>query len=83
MILLASVVLGVVNIGAVRSWWRAVYPGDPGQKTALQLCYIENHQFNRMSAQARHDCYDKWLPILAVANCMDSRRCSPNLSASR
>jgi hypothetical protein len=82
-VLLASVAIGVVDIDAVAAWWLAMYPSDPEQTTALQLCYIENHQFNRMSADARHDCYKKWLPILAFANCMNNQRCSSNLLVSR
>ena len=45
--------------------WRAMYPPDPREKTALQLCYVENHQFNRMSDQSRKACYERWLPRLA------------------
>ena len=81
--LLASLVLGVVDFGAIPAWCRAMYPSDPEQKTALQLCYIENHQFNRMSAAARHDCYAKWLPILVFLDCEQGERCSSNLLVSR
>jgi hypothetical protein len=82
-VLFASVAIGVVNIDAIGGWWRAMYPRDAEQQTALQLCYIENHQFNRMSAEARHDCYGKWLPILAFLDCVESRRCLSGVSASR
>jgi hypothetical protein len=41
--------------------WRAIYPTDRGKKAALHLCYIENHQFNRLSDQARKGRYEKWL----------------------
>jgi hypothetical protein len=43
--------------------WHAVYPRDPAQKAALHRCCTENHQFNRMSAGARRDCYAKWLVV--------------------
>jgi hypothetical protein len=45
--------------------WSAMYPSDPREKAALQLCYVEDHQFNRMSDQARKGCYEKWLPRLS------------------
>jgi hypothetical protein len=44
--------------------WRAMYPTDAKQQAALQLCYVENHQFNRMSNEDRESCYEQWLPRL-------------------
>jgi hypothetical protein len=44
--------------------WTAMYPSDPIHKMALQICYDDDHQFNRMSTKQRHDCYAKWEPIL-------------------
>ena len=41
-----------------------MYPTDANQQAALHLCYVENHQFNRMSNEAREGCYEKWLPRL-------------------
>jgi hypothetical protein len=58
-------VAAAIGHSALVREWRAMYPSDPTQRTALQLCYIENHQFLRSNAKARDACYEKWLPILA------------------
>jgi hypothetical protein len=62
-LIIAGVFL-VLQHNEVIAKWRAMYPSDPREKAALQLCYDANHQFNRMSDQARKGCYDKWLPRL-------------------
>jgi hypothetical protein len=63
------IVAGVLLVGernGIIADWRAMYPTDPREKTAIQLCYIENHQFNRMSDEARKGCYERWLPRIPV-----------------
>jgi len=61
---LIAVLIGwwAFNLDATIAQWHAVYPSDPALEMALQHCYTENHQFNRLSAEARRGCYDKWLP---------------------
>jgi hypothetical protein len=54
----------VVERNGIIAEWRAMYPTEPRERAALQLCYTENHQFNRMSDLARKGCYEKWLPRL-------------------
>jgi hypothetical protein len=63
--LIMVTVAAAIGHSALVKEWRAMYPSDPTQRTALQLCYIENHQFLRWNAKARDACYEKWLPILA------------------
>jgi hypothetical protein len=60
LVLLAS---SSVNTDAIVARWHAMYPSDPTQMIALHRCYADNHQFNRMSAEARRDCYAKWLVV--------------------
>jgi hypothetical protein len=62
-LVIAGVFLLVEHDGVIAKW-RAMYPTDPREKAALQLCYVENQQFNRLSDQARQGCYEKWLPRL-------------------
>jgi hypothetical protein len=57
-------VFGAVEHTGITAQWCAMYPADPREKAALQFCFGENHEFNRMSDQAREDCYGKWLPLL-------------------
>jgi hypothetical protein len=63
LLIIAGVFLVVERDGVIAKW-SAMYPTDPREKAALQLCYIENQQFNRLSDQARQGCYEKWLPRL-------------------
>jgi len=56
---------GAIKHDRVIAEWRAMYPTDPREKAALYICFAENHQFNRMSDQARKDCYGEWLPCLS------------------
>jgi hypothetical protein len=62
--LIAVVLFAAIEHGPIVEQWTAMYPSDRHQKTALTLCYSENHQFNRASAEARAACYDKQLPTL-------------------
>ncbi len=64
-LLIITGVLGAVEHDRVMAEWRAIYPTDPREKAALQICFGENHQFNRMSDEARKDCYEKWMPRLS------------------
>jgi hypothetical protein len=63
-LLIIAGVLGAVEHDRVIAEWRAMYPTDPREKAALQFCFGENHQFNRMSDQGRKGCYERWLPLL-------------------
>jgi hypothetical protein len=47
------VIFGFVERDQIIKYWSAAYPSDPAQKNALQLCYVEDHQFNRLSSAAR------------------------------
>jgi hypothetical protein len=60
--LLVLIASNPVNIDAIVAQWQSAYPSGPAQMTALHRCYTENHQFNRISAEARRGCYAKWLP---------------------
>ena len=62
--LIIAGVFFVVERNGIIAEWRAMYPTEPRERAALQLCYTENHQFNRMSDLARKGCYEKWLPRL-------------------
>jgi hypothetical protein len=62
--LIIAGVFGITEHDRVSAEWREIFPTERREATALQLCYAENHQFNRMSDQARKGCYDKWLVTL-------------------
>jgi hypothetical protein len=58
---------GLVEHRAVTAQWTAMYPNDPDRQVALQHCFEDNHQFNRLSPAARSFCYEKYLPEIAAA----------------
>jgi hypothetical protein len=64
--IIATAAILAVNRHAIVAGWNTIYPSDPALKMALQVCYIEDRQFNRLSAASRKNCYDKWLPILSA-----------------
>jgi hypothetical protein len=63
--LIALLLFAVIEHGPILKQWTAMYPSDRDQRSAFSLCFGENHQFNRASAEARAACYDKWLQILS------------------
>lgn len=62
--LLILIGLGAIDFGTVGDEWHAMYPDDAAHRTALHYCYDNNRQLDRMSAEARKDCYSKWLPLI-------------------
>jgi hypothetical protein len=65
--LIVLLIVGLIEHDLLIKHWSAMFPSDPAQKTALQLCYIEDREFNRLSPASRTACYEKWLPILSYA----------------
>jgi hypothetical protein len=50
------------------SWWQTyqeLYPSDPAKRQALDTCFTEDPQFDRIKAAARAACYRAMLPALA------------------
>jgi hypothetical protein len=58
--LLAVVVIGgiaAVHPKAISSLYLDVYPADPAKRQALELCFLQNRDFNRLDAGQRENCY--------------------------
>ena len=72
--LIAAGIFIAFNYHAIATEWREMYPSDPNSRTALQLCFIENHQFVRSDAEQRDGCYERWLPILAFKARLDKQK---------
>jgi hypothetical protein len=58
--LIALGILGITEHDAITGQWTAMYLQDAARQDALQQCYEENQQFNRFSATARANCYQKY-----------------------
>jgi hypothetical protein len=55
--------------GAVRALYLELYPSDPAKAEALELCFAENHAFNRLDPGEREGCYRRLLQAAGeVAN---------------
>jgi len=70
--------------GAIGSLYLNVYPSDPAKRQALELCFLQDHTFNRLDADQREICYrhaltldeaaDGALPARPQANEIDLQR---------
>jgi hypothetical protein len=72
--LIAAGIFIAFNYNAIAAEWREMYPSDPNRRTAIQLCYIENHQFMRSDTEQRDACYDRWLPVLVFQARLEKQR---------
>jgi hypothetical protein len=43
--------------GAIRGLYLDAYPSDPAKRQALELCFLQDHRFNRLDADEREACY--------------------------
>jgi hypothetical protein len=66
LLIIAAAATLAVERDAIIAGWITIYPSDSAMKMALQLCYIEDRQFSRLSSASRKNCYEKWLPILSA-----------------
>jgi hypothetical protein len=86
--MLAAIVIGGVGVVAaypnvVRGYYLDIYPADPAKQQALELCFLQDHRFNRLDADARESCYRHALlpaesaasmPEVPQANAVDLQR---------
>jgi hypothetical protein len=49
--------VAAVHPEAIRNFYLDVYPSDPGKREALELCFLQDHKFNRLDAEERDTCY--------------------------
>jgi hypothetical protein len=62
LILFAAVIVAGGSVapnfaGAIRGLYLDVYPSDPAKRQALELCFLQDHRFNRLDADEREACY--------------------------
>ncbi len=72
-VLFAAILTTVGGVAAmhyqdIRSLYQAIYPTDPAKREALDLCFTQNHEFNRLDTVQRESCYRRaLLPAAAAA----------------
>jgi hypothetical protein len=65
--LLAVVGVGgfaAMNPSVVKGFYEDLYPSDPAKRQALELCFMQDHKFNRLDADQREACYHHLLSSL-------------------
>ena len=50
-----------MNPGVVKAFYEDLYPSDPAKRQALDLCFMQDHKFNRLDAGERDGCYRRML----------------------
>jgi hypothetical protein len=53
-----------MNPGVVKGFYEDLYPSDPAKRQALELCFMQDHKFNRLDADQRDACYHRLLSSL-------------------
>src|SRR5690242_8582868 len=61
--------LGVAaaNSAALKGLYQDIFPTDPAKRMALQICFLQDHKFNRLDASAREACYNHALLVATTA----------------
>ncbi|HZK90480.1 MAG TPA: hypothetical protein VFC56_10070 [Stellaceae bacterium] len=57
--------VAAMHPGAVKAFYLNIYPDDPAKAQALDLCFTENHAFNRLDSDQRNSCYQHFLSLVA------------------
>jgi hypothetical protein len=52
-----SLGLAAANPDIVQDFYEQLYPSDPAKRHALELCFLADHQFNRLDRSQREACY--------------------------
>lgn len=47
----------VLHPEVVRAYYQDIYPSDPAKRQALDLCFMQDHKFNRLDSGEREACY--------------------------
>jgi hypothetical protein len=54
----------ITNPGVVNAFYEDLYPSDPAKRHALELCFMQDHKFNRLLSDEREACYHRMLSSL-------------------
>jgi len=50
-----------MNPGGVKAFYEDIYPSDATKREALDMCFLEDHTFNRLDIGERDSCYKRML----------------------
>jgi len=60
-----------MNPGVVKAFYRDIYPDDPARRQALELCFMQDHKFNRLDTGEREACYKRMLMLVGAVSSSD------------
>lgn len=64
---LVGISFGVVRPSLVWDTYRQLYPEDPAERRALNECFTQDPQFNRLDPAARAACFRHSAPMLGAS----------------
>lgn len=67
-VILGAGAFAAMNPGVVKAFYDQIYPSDPAKREALDLCFMQDHKFNRLDADERDSCYQRMLQPLGEIN---------------
>ena len=79
LIVFGAVGFAVMNPGMVKAFYEGIYPSDPAKRQALELCFTQDHKFNRLESGEREACYQRMLQPGDVASTGRPAESSVNL----
>jgi hypothetical protein len=75
------VVVGIVvgHSAAIWNYYHELYPSDPAKSLALEMCFLQDHKFNRIDSDQRDGCYKRALvPVQVTQGYVAAERPEPN-----
>ena len=64
LVVAGAAAFAVMNPGVVKAFYEDLYPSDPAKRQALELCFMQDHKFNRLEPGEREACYHRMLQPL-------------------
>src|SRR5215469_4718969 len=61
LVVIGAGVFAAMNPGVVKAFYEDIYPSDPAKRQALELCFMQDHKFNRLDSGERDRCYRQML----------------------
>jgi hypothetical protein len=69
-----------IHPDAVKAFYEDLYPSDPAKRQALELCFMQDHKFNRLDSDEREACYHHMLlPATISSGAVTPQQAETNL----
>ena len=68
-----------MNPGVVKAFYEDLYPSDLAKRQALDMCFMDDHKFNRLDAGERDLCYKRMLLPLGEVSSAPGEQPNVNL----